>query len=148
MVSKILVPHDGTEMSDRALEKATEFAKAFGAELVLLHVIEDISVPSTITLANRDFTKAKRSVIKQLEQSWDKMAEVKIHEMENKNVVTTSRCLFGDAAERITRFSKTDNIDLIVMGSRRLAGASKIKALGSVARKVSENADCLVLIVH
>ncbi len=52
MMSKILVPHDDTEMSDRALEKAIEFAKAFGAELVLLHVIEDISVPSTITLAN------------------------------------------------------------------------------------------------
>ncbi len=83
-----------------------------------------------------------------MEQWWDKTAEVKIHEMENKNVVTTSRCLFGDAAERITRFSKTDKIDLIVMGSCMLAGASKIKALGSVARKVSETADCHVLIVH
>jgi nucleotide-binding universal stress UspA family protein len=135
-------------MSDRALEKAIGFAKAFGAELILLHIIEDISVPSTIALANKDFVKAKRSVLKQLEQWWDKTAEVKIHEMENENVIASSRCLFGDPAERITRFSKTDKIDLIVMGSRRLKGASKIKALGSVARKVSEIADCPVLIVH
>ena len=40
MVSKILVPHDGTEMSDKAFEKAVDLAKAFGAKLVLLHVIE------------------------------------------------------------------------------------------------------------
>jgi len=38
---------------------------------------------------------------------------------------------------------------MIVMGSsNRLKGISKIKALGSVARKVSELADCPVLIVH
>lgn len=29
MISKILVPHDGTEMSDKALERAVELAKAF-----------------------------------------------------------------------------------------------------------------------
>jgi nucleotide-binding universal stress UspA family protein len=39
MISKILVPHDGTEMSDRAVEKATELAKAFKAQLILVHVI-------------------------------------------------------------------------------------------------------------
>ncbi len=38
---------------------------------------------------------------------------------------------------------------MIVMGSsNRLSGISKIKALGSVTRKVSELANCPVLIVH
>jgi nucleotide-binding universal stress UspA family protein len=41
-----------------------------------------------------------------------------------------------------------NEVDLVVMGSRRLKGASRIKALGSVARKVSEIAECPVLIVH
>ena len=40
MISKILIPHDGTEMSDKAFEKAVELAKMFKAELILLHVIE------------------------------------------------------------------------------------------------------------
>ena len=48
MISKILVPHDGTEMSDRAFKKAVELAKVFKAELVLLHVIEEIPVPPII----------------------------------------------------------------------------------------------------
>jgi nucleotide-binding universal stress UspA family protein len=149
MAYKILVPHDGTEMSDKALEKAIDFANALKAEIILVHVIEDISVPPTITLASGDFIgEAKKGIIKHLEKWWDKLAEVKMHEMEDKNVNASSRCLFGDAAERIIRFAEDNKIDLVIMGSRRLKGASKIKALGSVARKVSETVECPVLIVH
>jgi nucleotide-binding universal stress UspA family protein len=149
MAYRILVPHDGTEMSDKALEKAIEFAKALGAEIILVHVIEDISVPPTITLASGDFIgEAKKGIVKHMEKWWDKLAEVKMHEMEDKNVKASSRCLFGDAAERIIRFTEDNKVDLVVMGSRRLKGASRIKALGSVARKVSEIAECPVLIVH
>lgn len=40
-------------------------------------------------------------------------------------------------------------VDMIVMGSsNRVQGLSKIKALGSVTRRVSELADCPVIIVH
>jgi nucleotide-binding universal stress UspA family protein len=46
MIAKILVAHDGTEISNRAFERATEFAKAFKTEILLLHVIQDIPVPS------------------------------------------------------------------------------------------------------
>ena len=35
-------------MSDRAFKKAVELAKVFKAELVLLHVIEEIPVPPII----------------------------------------------------------------------------------------------------
>ena len=41
MISKILVPHDGTEISDKAVTRAIEFAKAFNSEIILLHVIKD-----------------------------------------------------------------------------------------------------------
>ena len=42
--SNILVPHDGTEISDTALTKAYQIAKVFGSNLTLLFVIEDRSV--------------------------------------------------------------------------------------------------------
>ena len=42
-----------------------------------------------------------------------------------------------------------NHADLIVMGSRRLEGISKmVIALGSVARKVLEKAFCPVMLVH
>lgn len=37
---RILVPHDGSEMSDRALRHAVYLSKMSGTEIVILHVIE------------------------------------------------------------------------------------------------------------
>lgn len=150
MISKILVPHDGTEMSDRAVEKATELAKAFKAQLILVHVIEQIPISPTIMLGSDMIliNRARRSVRKELEEGWNKMAEVMINGLKKHNVEATCDCLVGSAAEKILQFAKIKKIDLIVMGSRRFKGLSKIKALGSVTRKVSEMAGCPVLIIH
>ena len=150
MISKILVPHDGTEMSDKALEKAVELANVFKAELILFHVIEENPVPPSLTLGGDTvlINRARKSARKELEKGWDKMVEVKTHEFENDKVNLRGECRYGSAAEQIVRFAKSNKIDMIVMGSRRLKGILKIKALGSVARKVSEIADCPVLIVH
>ena len=43
--SRILVPHDGSEMSDKALSKAIEFATALKSEMIILHVIDDTLIP-------------------------------------------------------------------------------------------------------
>jgi nucleotide-binding universal stress UspA family protein len=150
MISKILVPHDGTEMSDKALAKAVELAKAFNAQITLLNVIEQIPVPPSIMLGSDPvlIKRARRSVMRELEQGWNKLAELKGHDLEKEKVSTTSNCLVGNAADQILRYSKNNKIDIIVMASARLKGLSKLKALGSVTRKVSEMADCPVLIIH
>jgi nucleotide-binding universal stress UspA family protein len=51
-------------------------------------------------------------------------------------------------ADEIIRFANANKIDMIIVGSRRLETISRIKALGSVARKVSETAECPVMIIH
>lgn len=150
MISRILVPHDGTEMSDKALAKAVELAKAFNAQVTLLNIIEQIPIPSSIMLGGDPvlIKRARRSVIRELEQGWNKFAELKEHELEREKVSATSACLVGNAADQILRYSKNNKIDMIVMASARLKGLYKLKALGSVTRKVSEMADCPVLIIH
>lgn len=91
---------------------------------------------------------ARRNLRRQLEKGWDKLVEVKTHEIEDYNVPLSSELRYGTAADKILRFAKDSKVDIIVMGSRRLKGVSKLKALGSVTTKVSEQADCPVLIVH
>ena len=86
--------------------------------------------------------------MRELEQGWNKLAELKGHDLEKEKVSTTSNCFVGNAADQILRYSKNNKIDIIVMASARLKGLSKLKALGSVTRKVSEMADCPVLIIH
>ena len=112
MISKILVPHDGTEMSDKALAKAVELAKAFNAQITLLNVIEQIPVPPSIMLGSDPvlIKRARRSVMRELEQGWNKLAELKGHDLEKEKVSTTSNCLVGNAADQILRYSKNNKM--------------------------------------
>ena len=45
--------------------------------------------------------------------------------------------------------ARNENVDLIIMGSKELEkeNGNKLKALGSVTRRVSEISDCPVMIV-
>lgn len=54
----------------------------------------------------------------------------------------------GYPPDRIMEVVEEEAADLIVMGSIGLTGLSKLRALGSVSRAVSERARCPVLIVH
>lgn len=59
------------------------------------------------------------------------------------------RVVAGRQSDKIIEVIKEDNIDLVVMGTTTgLRGISRIKALGSVARKVSEASPCPVMLVH
>ena len=150
MTVKILLPHDGTKMSDKAFKKSVELAIALKAEITLLHVVEEIPIPPTLILGNDStlINRSRRNIGKQLERGWNKLAELKAHEIESTDVKMNDVCLYGHAADQILRFAKNNKIDMIIMASRRFAGISKIKVLGSVTRKVSELADCPVLIIH
>ncbi len=153
MISKILVTDDGTEASDKAIEKAFELAEQMNVPLILLHVIDDIGIPASLILGNdRAAIEVSRVTIgKALEKGWNQRANTIIEKFQKEKNITSFRsyCLWGVASEKILKFVEDNKIDMVVMGSgKRLKGISKIGALGSVTRKVSELADCPVLIVH
>lgn len=153
MISNIIVTDDATESSEKAISKAVELTKQLKARLTLLHVIDNIEIPASLILGNDEvlIEGARSTIGKSLEKGWNKRAKDLIEKLKNdKDILEIdSKCLSGNAAEKILEFSNTNKIDIIVMGaSRRLKGMSKIKALGSVTRKVSELANCPVLIVH
>lgn len=150
-IKKILVPHDGDQMSDKALLHAAEIAKEMNAEIILLRVIAEIQVPPTLLFGNDRvlIQEAKRSIEKEIEQNWNRFAQEKVKLLSSEKLKVSSDIRTGDPAEQIIQYAKEMGADMIIMGSRRLAGVSKIVvALGSVARKVSENAFCPVTIVH
>jgi nucleotide-binding universal stress UspA family protein len=155
-ISKILLPHDGTEMSARSVDKAREFAKALNAEILLLHIVEEVPISPSLVLGNERIwiAQTRRTVSRKLAEGWTKMADEKIiKRLTNENIKVTSKVLIGNTgsstSDQILKFAKDNQIDMIMMGSKRLEkGFSKIKALGSVSRSVSERASCPVLIVH
>ncbi|MEO9294304.1 MAG: universal stress protein [Nitrososphaera sp.] len=151
MVSRILVPHDGAEMADKALEKAIEFAKPLKAEILVVHIIDDRFVPPSATLGfisdRTSLEDAKFQLIKILKAGAEKMLQDRLSRVEKAGIKTEFVLGVGSPSTEIVRIAKETKADLIVIGSRQLKGDTLI-TLGSVARKVSEMAHCPVMIIR
>jgi len=154
MMSRIiLVPHDGYEMSDKALKYATEIAKGLNMKIKLLRVVEEILDASTMSHWNNiERARVKRVVekyrAKNREKEYKKLEKL-VSLANSRGIEASSLVIEGDAAEKIVSTIKKDNSYLVVIGSNKLKlkGLSKIRALGSVARKLSEKSPCPVLII-
>ena len=153
MTNKILLPHDGTDISDKALEKSKEFAKAFNAEICILHIIEHSPLPPSLILDHdrQWIAESRKNIAQKLKEGWIKMAKEKINPILEKENIKFNIIVSTDElpiSEQILKFATENNIDLIIIGSHRLSEISKIKALGSVSRKVAENVVCPIMIIH
>ena len=137
MIKNILVPVDGSEGADRAIEKAVMLAEICGAKLNFLYVanINQLAINAVLSDAILDsVTKAGNVIL-------DRALE-----MVPAGVTKESFSDTGSPAVVILDFAETNDIDLIVMGSRGL-GVVKGVLLGSVSQYVVEQSKCPVLVV-
>lgn len=155
---KILVPYDGSKFSDKALETAIGIAKMSGqnTELILLHVTPYIPIPLTFerpvyyakTGKSIPLTQYIEELTKEMEENASTMMDEVKKKYTDKEIKIENVLLHGYPPEKIIEFANEQRVDLIVIGSVGLSGFSRVKALGSVSRNVSERASCPVLIVH
>lgn len=154
---KILVPHDGSKTSDKAVDAAIEFAKmSKDSHIILLHVIPEIQIQlvferpirSRKTGETTTTTGYFQELYEEIKSSALKMLESRKLKCQTAGISAETRSIVGYPSDVIIKHAEKDNVDLIVMGTTGLRGISKIKALGSVARHVSEEARCPVLLVH
>ena len=137
MIKNILVPVDGSEGADRAIEKAVMLAQICAAKLNFLYVanINQLAINAVLSDAILDsVTKAGNVIL-------DRALE-----MVPAGVAKESFSDTGSPAVVILDFAETNDIDLIVMGSRGL-GVVKGVLLGSVSQYVVEQSKCPVLVV-
>ena len=137
MIKNIVVPVDGSEGADRAIEKACMLAEICGAKLNFLYVanINQLAINAVLSDAILDsVTKAGNVIL-------DRALE-----MVPAGVTKESFSDTGSPAVVILDFAETNDIDLIVMGSRGL-GVVKGVLLGSVSQYVVEQSKCPVLVV-
>ena len=137
MMKNILVPVDGSEGADRAIEKAVMLAKLCNAKVNFLYVanISQLAINAVLSDAILDsVTKAGNVIVE------------RAMEMVPEGVEKESFSDTGSPAVVVLDFAESNNIDLIVMGSRGL-GVVKGVLLGSVSQYVVEQAKCPVLVV-
>jgi nucleotide-binding universal stress UspA family protein len=154
--SRILVPHDGSEMSDKALDKAIDFSNAFKSEIIILHIVDDRLIPSSAILGfiseKSRLEDAKIQALNILKVGAEAMLKDRMEKVKANGINVRFITGMGAPAEGIIDVAENEHVDLIVMGSRELKRekeyvAGKLKLLGSVARRVSESAESSVLIV-
>ena len=73
--------------------------------------------------------------------------KIKKYEKMDDSISLNSRVIIGEPADEIIKFANNKRIDLIIMGTTGLSGIKKF-VFGSVARNVSEKANCPVMLVR
>lgn len=148
---KILVPMDGSPASIKAARYAMHLAELEDAELVVVHVLEDIKQGGAIGLQARyGNLKIIQGFKKAREASAEKWISPILEAAKQKGLSVKSDILSDDGSSEagvIVKYVEKNNIDLIVIGSR---GQSKFKSLlvGSVTNTVLNHVNCPVMIVR
>jgi len=140
-INKILAPTDCSEPSSDALLYATQIAKTFNADLILLKVflLPVAHKYTEVSYSLRDIPIEKsQKQIEEMQAFWTRHIKTD-YTPEYINMV-------GDPFDEIIRYSKEHAIDMIVMGTHGYTGFKHI-FMGSVAEKVVRYSQVPVLTV-
>jgi len=148
-MKKILVPVDLSTESENALNLAVQIARRNDAQIILLHVLDDIVGQSFNTVGEIDLTDSSSLhnvyVIELLKKIKSDLRELKEREA-YKGVNITEHIRAGGVYQRISESIVNEQVDLIVMGSKGSSGIEEL-LIGSNTEKVIRHAKCPVLTV-
>ena len=140
-MKRILVPIDFSKYSEEALKVAAQIARKNKSEIILLHLLElphqggdTMSTGSSIP----EIMFYKNAAIGNLEELMD--ADYL------KGIYVSEATKFEKVPEGILEVSKTNQVDLIVMGSHGTSGFEEL-LVGSNAEKVVRLSEIPVLVV-
>ena len=137
-VRRILVPIDFSEFS--TLDVAVELARTYGAELDMLHVIEESVLPTIYGV--EPLSPNAPLYVERTEGALRKLLDATCA----SDITARQHVRIGHPPRRILEFADERRADLIVLGSHGRTGLSRL-LIGSVAEKVVRLAPCPVFTV-
>jgi nucleotide-binding universal stress UspA family protein len=139
-IERIVVPVDFSEHAKLALAYAVQLADAYGAQLHLLHVVDEVIYPDfypPVIPSGGSLTEELR------DQSLERMRGL-LSGFEGADAAVHVRA--GRAAPEIADFAEGQSADLVVIASHGLTGISHV-LLGSVTEQLIRRAPCPVFTV-
>jgi nucleotide-binding universal stress UspA family protein len=130
MTTKILVPLDGSKLSERALEQAEIFAKALGAEVILTRAIEN-----PLAIAPEAGPAAEKKVAGETINQANSYLNGVVSSLKGKGIKGRAIVKEGPPSSAILGVAQKEDVNFIVMSTHGHTGLSKV-VLGSVAEKV------------
>lgn len=143
--TRILVPTDFSDYSDKALKQALDIARQYNGKVILLHVIHseirdiamDFAIPEeAIAGIERQNVESAKALMKKELEKFPAAGEVEVEMAVG----------IGNPYEAILDEEKARGVDLIVIASLGRTGMAKY-LIGGVARNVLRGARAPVLLV-
>ena len=174
MIKKILVPTDGSDHANKALDLAADLAEKYGAELVIQHVLLDhtsaydlaplakqygsdkktldtleetqeaVVQASSVGYAGPIFLPVPNEALRAIGDAICKSAKARVGSRAGGKVKVVMSS--GAPADTILNAAEGEGADMIVMGSRGLGKFADLM-MGSVSHRVSHMAKCTCVTV-
>lgn len=156
-LQRILIPMDRSDRSGQAIATAVDLAKLYGAEIRLVHVIDEDEhdMPQRIIFSDSQYMIQHNGLLlEEYQHDWNKFIDgwwrrlqMHVQDIENEGIDAICDVMQGRTGPRLCEVAKDWKADLIVMGSHGLSGLKEL-LVGSVSYYVSHRAPCSVLITR
>jgi nucleotide-binding universal stress UspA family protein len=147
MYEHILIPTDGSETAEHAVDEALEVASKFDARVSALYVVDTDAVGLSLGTEQVDRIRQGRfDEMDDLEEAAsDATAYVAVRARE-RGLDVEEHARAGRPPSTIADFAEDEDVDLIVMGSHGRSGLSRV-VLGSVTEHVLRETHRSVIVV-
>jgi nucleotide-binding universal stress UspA family protein len=143
----ILVAVDNSKHSERVVDFAIDLAKKSGSPIKLVYVIQNVlEEPAGV----RGFENAERfrdAYFEYLQGIGNAVTARFADKITRANVKCQCLSEIGNPALKVLDLAKLDEAKVIVVGLRGIHRLGRLRSLGSVARRIIENAECPVFVV-
>lgn len=135
---KIVVAVDGSEHSNKIIDKAIEYSNMVEARIILVYCHKKFSAHIGQLQADKEIPLIKKES--------QQLLDPYIERFKDKNIEVEQRIMEEPAGAVIADIATIEKCDLIIMGSRGLTNLASL-IVGSVTNRVLQTAPCSVLVV-
>jgi nucleotide-binding universal stress UspA family protein len=140
MYDDILVPTDGSEAVDRALDHAVRLASDHGATLHALYVVDR-------RIATANSGDLHDEVVADLESQGEAAVDAVAETAAEAGLAVETRIAYGTPNAEIVEYADDAGVDVIVMSPEGKSPRERIRSLGSVSDRVADDASVPVFLI-
>ena len=140
---KILFPVDLSRVSQSIVPCVTMMAEAFKAELHLLFVARLFKYYDNIYVPPVSITEFEKEITTGGKRRLDEFVKEHLKDC----CIFVAKVVPGDPGEQILHYIKSEEIDLVIMGTHGRKGLDKI-IMGSVAERIVRSSPVPVMVVN
>ena len=142
-IKKILFPLDLTENSSKILPYVLSVSEKYNSQIYLLHVVQDLNKWGKLYVPHPSMDKFQEEAVEGAKKAMDTVCENQLQGCPNFQ----KRVVSGDTVDEILKVIKSEDIDLLIVGTHARKGLEHT-IFGSVAEKVVRKSPVPVLVIN